>query len=64
MEKSEFCFYCVLILFIGWLLGLATANHFYKNGNLITNYCKEIQVDTLQYDYQQNLYKFEVKIIK
>lgn len=64
MGKIEFCFYCILILFMGWLSGLATANYFYKNGNHTTNYCKEIQVDTLQYDYQQNLYKYEIKIIK
>jgi hypothetical protein len=64
-EKSLYIFVALEGVVIGLLIGfLITDCVFKKVGIAQTNYCKEIQIDTIQYNYQQDMYKFEIKIIK
>ena len=35
-----------------------------KNGIEETSYWKEVQIDTIQYNYQQDMYKYQIKVIK
>lgn len=57
--------YCVILFLFGFIIGCI-----YKDYNATTfgmeetSYCKKIQIDTLQYDYKQNLYKYKIEIIK
>lgn len=68
MEKEQklyFIAFSILLIIIGFALGTVFNEYIVDNfGIEVTSYCKEIQIDTLQYDYQQNLYKYEIKIIK
>lgn len=64
-EKSLYIFVALEGFIIGLLIGFVITDcTFRKVGIAQTNYCKEIQVDTIQYNYQQDMYKFEIKIIK
>lgn len=50
---------------IGMLIGILIADYaFRKTGISQTSYCREIQVDTVQYNYQQDMYKYQIKLIK
>lgn len=68
MEKEQkLCFVAFAIAFfiIGFMVGTLFNDYVISNSGIsITSYCKEIQVDTVQYNYQQNLYKYKIKIIK
>ena len=68
MKKEQISFYIILVLegmIIGILIGLLIAEcQFRKVGISQTSYCKEIQIDTIQYDYKQNMYKYQIKLIK
>lgn len=64
-EKSLYIFYALEGIIIGLLIGFIIADcTFRKVGITQTNYCKEIQIDTIQYNYQQDMYKYEIKLIK
>jgi hypothetical protein len=64
-EKFFYLFFAIVFASMFFLLGaLFEQERTSKNGIKETYYCKNIQIDTLQYDYQQNMYKFEIKIIK
>jgi Na+/glutamate symporter len=64
-EKSLYIFVAIAGLIIGFLIGYMITDFIIcKSGISQTSYCKEIQVDTIQYDYQQDMYKFEIKLIK
>lgn len=65
-EENVLCLFTAIAgLIIGFLIGYMITDFIIcKSGISQTSYCKEIQVDTLQYDYQQNMYKFEIKIIR
>lgn len=68
MENNEdlgWIFFAVLIFITGFSVGMAFNAYLVNNSGIpVTSYCKEIQIDTLQYDYKQNMYKFEIKLIK
>lgn len=68
MEKEQKIFHIFLVLesmIIGLLIGfLITDCVFRKVGIAQTNYCKEVQIDTIQYNYQQDMYKYQIKLIK
>lgn len=68
MKKEQMGFYIFLVLegmSIGLLIGILIADCTLKKvGIAQTAYCKEIQIDTVQYNYQQDMYKFGIKIIK
>ena len=50
---------------IGFMLGILFYDYVISDcGISATSYCKEIQIDTLQYNYKQNLYKYKIEIIK
>ena len=64
-QKSIVVAFCLSTFIVGFIIG----NIFYtwavdNSGVLETSFCKEIQVDTLQYNYQQDMYKYEIKLIK
>lgn len=68
MKKSDILIiveYCVILFLLGFMFGCI-----YKDYNTITSgieetsYCKEVQIDTIQYNYKQNLYKYKIEIIK
>lgn len=68
MEKLDILIivgYCVILFLLGFMFGCI-----YNDYNVITSgieetsYCKEIQIDTIQYNYKQNLYKYKIEIIK
>lgn len=64
-QNLSLIFLTVLIFMIGFTAGIAFDAYLVSNfGIPVTSYCKEIQIDTLQYDYKQNIYKYEIKIIK
>ena len=64
-EKSLYIFVAIADFIIGFLIGFITTDYtFRKVGISQTSYCKEIQVDTFQYDYQQDMYKYQIKLIK
>ena len=49
----------------GLAIGMAFDAYLVNNSGIpVTSFCKEIQIDTLQYDYQQNMYRYEIKLIK
>ena len=58
-------FFIILIFMFGLAIGMVFDSYLTCNSGIpVTSFCKEIKVDTLQYDYQQNMYKFGVKLIK
>lgn len=64
-QKLYFIAFAILLIIIGFALGAVFNEYIINNSGIkVTSYCKEIQIDTLQYDYKQNMYKFEIKIIK
>ena len=64
-KNLSWIFLTVLIFMIGLAAGMAFDAYLVNNSGIpVTSYCKEVQIDTLQYDYKQNMYKFEIKIIK
>lgn len=68
MEKEQrgLCIFVALAgLIIGIFIGILIADcTFRKVGIAQTNYCKEIQVDTIQYNYKHDMYKYQIKLIK
>lgn len=53
------------VLIVGICIGILIADDtFSKTGISRTSYCKEVQIDTLQYNYQQDMYKYQIKLIK
>ena len=68
MKKEQISFHIFLVLegvTIGILIGLLIAEcQFRKVGITQTNYCKEFQIYTIQYDYKQDMYKYQIKLIK
>lgn len=53
---------CLMVgIYIGILIADCT---FSKTGISQTSYCKEVQIDTLQYNYQRDMYKYQIKLIK
>lgn len=68
MEKEQklyFIAFAILLIIIGFALGTVFNEYIVDNSGIeVTSYCKEIQIDTLLYDYSQNLYKYKIKIIK
>ena len=64
-QNSGWIFFSILILMIGFAAGMAFNAYLVNNSGIpLTSFCKEIQIDTLQYDYKQNMYKFEIELIK
>ena len=53
--------FCIIGIIIGFIIADWA---FSEVGIAQTAYCKEIQVDTIQYNYQQDMYKYQIKIIK
>lgn len=68
MEKEQKIFHIFLVLesmIIGLLIGILIADCTLKKvGIAQTAYCKEIQIDTVQYNYQRDMYKYQIKLIK
>ena len=68
MEKKQnlgWIFFTILIFMIGLATGMAFDACLVSNSGIpITSYCKEIQIDTVEYNYQQDMYKYEIKLIK
>lgn len=68
MKKEQISFHIFLVLegvTIGILIGLLIAEcQFSKVGISQTSYCKEVQIDTIQYNYQKDMYKYQIKLIK
>ena len=64
-EKLFYLFIAIVFFSLFFLFGaIFEKEKTSKNGIKETSYCKEIQIDTVQYNYQQDMYKFEIKIIK
>ena len=58
-------FIAIACLTVGSLIGILIANcTFSKVGITQTTYCKEVQIDTIQYNYQKDMYKYQIKLIK
>lgn len=68
MEKKQnlsWIFFTILIFMIGLAAGMAFDACLASNSGIpITSFCKEVKIDTLQYDFQQNMYKYKIKLIK
>ena len=67
MKKENILFTIITIgvLMIGILIGIVIADHaFSKTGITQTSYCKEVQIDTVQYNYKHDMYKYQIKVIK
>lgn len=64
-QKSCFIAFAILFLMIGFMIGTIFNEYIVNNcGIPTTSYCKKVQIDTIQYNYQKNMYKFEIKLIK
>lgn len=64
-QNSGWIFFSILIFMLGLAVGMAfDALLASKSGIPVTSYCKEIQIDTIEYNYQQDMYKYQIKIIK
>ena len=64
-QRGLYIFVSLAGFIIGFLIGcITTDSTFRKVGITQTSYCKEIQVDTLRYDYKQDMYKYQIKLIK
>ena len=64
-QKSYFIIFAISFILIGFAIGIIFNEYIIDNcGISTTSYCKEIQVDTLQYDYKQDMYKYQIKLIK
>jgi uncharacterized membrane protein YraQ (UPF0718 family) len=58
-------FVAIACLIVGSLIGILIADcTFSKVGITQTTYCKEVQIDTIQYNYQKDMYKYQIKLIK
>ena len=68
MEKKQnlgWIFFTILIFMFGLAIGMVFDGYLASNSGIpVTSYCKEIQIDTVEYNYQQDMYKFEIKLIK
>lgn len=64
-KKGLYIFVAMAGFIIGFFIGILITDFIiYKSGISQTSYCKEIQVDTVQYNYQQDMYKYQIKLIK
>jgi hypothetical protein len=66
-KEQKICFIAFAISFfmIGFAIGTLFNDYTISNSGIYeTSYCKEIQIDTLQYNYQKDMYKYQIKIIK
>jgi hypothetical protein len=64
-QKPSFIAFVILFFIIGFAVGTIFNDCIISNSGIsATSYCKKVQVDTLQYDYQQNMYKYQIKLIK
>ena len=64
-QKTGFILLSVVTFTLGFYIGCLFTGYINANDGIPkTSYCREIKIDTLQYDYQQVMYKFEVKVIK
>lgn len=64
-QKSNFIIFAISFFMIGFAIGTLFHDYVIRNcGISATSYCKEIQIDTIQYNYKQNLYKYKIEIIK
>lgn len=68
MKKEENILITIIAiagLIIGIFIGILIADcTFSKVGITQTTYCKEVQIDTIQYNYQKDMYKYQIKLIK
>ena len=68
MEKEQKVYFILLSItafILGFFIGCVFNEYLVDNfGISSTSYCKEIQVDTIQYDYKQDMYKYQIKLIK
>ena len=68
MKKEENILITIIAiagLIIGIFIGILIADcTFSKVGIAQTSYCKEVQIDTIQYNYQKDMYKYQIKLIK
>ena len=66
-KEQKLCFVAFAIAFfiIGFMIGTLFNDYVISNSGIsATSYCKEIQVDTVQYNYQSDMYKYQIKLIK
>ena len=64
-QKSHFIIFAISFFMIGFTIGTLFYDYVISNDGISeTSYCKEIQIDTIQYNYKQNLYKYKIEIIK
>lgn len=64
-QNFSWIFFAILIFMLGLAIGIVFNQHLVNNSGIpSTSYCKEIQIDTLQYNYKQNVYKYRIEIIK
>ena len=64
-EKFLYLFIGIVLASLFFLIGaIFEQERTSKEGIKETSYCKEIQIDTIQYNYQQDMYKYEIKLIK
>lgn len=68
MKKEENILITIIAivgLIIGIFIGILIADCTLKKvGIAQTSYCKEVQIDTIQYNYQKDMYKYQIKLIK
>lgn len=64
-QNLGWIFFMILIFMLGIIVGMIVNSCLANNSGIpVTSFCKEVQIDTLQYDYKQNMYKYEIKLIK
>lgn len=64
-QKTGFILLSIITFTLGFYIGCLFNTHVIINEGIpTTSYCKEIKIDTLQYNYQQDMYKYEIKLIK
>ena len=64
-QKAGFILLSITTFILGFFIGSIFHEYLVDNSGIpTTSYCKEIQVDTLQYDYKQDMYKYQIKLIK
>ena len=64
-QKTTVVAFCLTTFILGFIAGNLFNEWIVNNAGIPeTSYCKGIQIDTLQYNYKQNMYKYEVEIIK
>lgn len=64
-QKAGFILLSITTFIFGFFIGIIFQEYLVENSGIpTTSFCKEVKIDTLQYDFQQNMYKYKIKLIK